>query len=139
MEDSDNSRCSSKYLNGIVSQCSLNVSTERGQNVLLHDRNITIEVTLDQQSISFFSLKLPDITQTFILMTDASDRGIGAVLMQEQDTCKIPIAYASRKIKGSELAYSTIEREWLAIVWAMQKYQRYLYGKEFVLETTIHR
>jgi alpha-glucosidase (family GH31 glycosyl hydrolase) len=50
MEDSDNSRCSSKDLNGIVSQCSLNVSTERGQNVLLHDRNITIEVTLDQQS-----------------------------------------------------------------------------------------
>jgi len=43
-------RCSSKDLNGIVSQCSLNVSTERGQNVLLHDRNITIEVTRDQQS-----------------------------------------------------------------------------------------
>jgi hypothetical protein len=54
MEDSDNSRCSSKDLNGIVSQWSLNVSTERGQNVLLHDRNMTIEVTLDQQSIPFF-------------------------------------------------------------------------------------
>ena len=52
-DDSGNSRCSSKDLNGIVSQCSLNVSTDRGQNVLLHDRNITIEVTLDQQSISF--------------------------------------------------------------------------------------
>jgi hypothetical protein len=50
MEDSDNSRCSSKDLNGIVSQCSLNVSADRGQNVLLHDRNITIEVTPDQHT-----------------------------------------------------------------------------------------
>lgn len=58
-------------------------------------------------------------------MTDASDRGIGAVLMQEQDNSKMPIAYASRKLKGSELAYFTIEKEWLAIVWAIQRYQRY--------------
>ena len=78
---------------------------------------------------------LPDITQTFILMTDTSDRGIGAVLMKEQDNSKMPIAYASRKLKGSELAYSTNEKEWLTIVWAIQKYQRYFYGKEFVLET----
>lgn len=68
-------------------------------------------------------------------MTDTSDRGIGAVLIQEQDNSKMPIAYASRKLKCSELAYSTIEKECLAIVWAMQKYQRYLYGKEFVLQT----
>ena len=83
----------------------------------------------------FLNLKLPDITQTFILMTDASDRGIGAVLMQEQDNSKMPIAYVSRKLKGSELTYSTIEKEWLAIVWAIQKHKRYFYGKEFVLET----
>jgi hypothetical protein len=37
-------------------------------------------------------------------MTDASDRGIGAVLMQEQDNSKMAIVYASRKLKGSELA-----------------------------------
>lgn len=50
MEDSDNPKCSSNDLNGIVSQCSLHVPTERDKNILLHDRNITIEVTLDQQS-----------------------------------------------------------------------------------------
>lgn len=39
--------------------------------------------TLKHALVKVPILKLPDITQTFILMTDASDRGIGAVLMQE--------------------------------------------------------
>ena len=85
--------------------------------------------------VKFPILKLPDMSQIFILMTDASDRGIGAVLMQEQNDTKMPVAYASRKLKGSEIAYSTIEKECLAIVWAIQKFQRYLYGREFILET----
>ncbi|CAC5377448.1 unnamed protein product [Mytilus coruscus] len=74
-------------------------------------------------------------TEICVLMTDASDRGIGAVLMQNQENIKMPIAYASRKLKESEVAYSTIEKECLAIVWAIQKFQRYLYGREFILET----
>jgi len=111
--------------------------TKKGQpnTVLWEEVHENAFQTLKHALVKFPILKLPDLTQTFILMTDASDRGIGAVLMQEQDTSKMPIAYASRKLKGSELAYSTIEKECLAIVWAIQKYQRYLYGKEFVLET----
>ncbi|CAG2250028.1 unnamed protein product [Mytilus edulis] len=85
--------------------------------------------------VRFPILKLPDFTKIFVLMTDASDRGIGAVLMQYQENSKMPIAYASRKLKKSEVAYSTIEKECLAIVWAVQKFQRYLYGREFILET----
>lgn len=91
--------------------------------------------TLRNALVKFPILKLPNMSEPFILMTDASDYGIGAVLMQEQEGSKMPVAYASRKLKSSEVAYSTIEKECLAIVWAIQKFHRYLYGQEFTLQT----
>ena len=91
--------------------------------------------TLRNALTSFPILKLPNLHEHFILQTDASDKGIGAVLLQEETGMKMPVAYASRKLKPSEVAYSTIEKECLAIVWAVVKFQRYLYGKEFILET----
>jgi hypothetical protein len=80
-------------------------------------------------------LKLPDFREPFILQADASDTGIGAVLMQNHDGEKFPIAYASKKLLPRERAYSVIERECLALVWAIRKFQTYLYGKEFLLQT----
>ena len=80
-------------------------------------------------------LKLPNMNEPFVLQTDASDRGIGGVLFQHEAGNKFPVSYASRKLKKSEINYATIEKECLAIVWAVQKFYRYLYGREFVLET----
>lgn len=81
-------------------------------------------------------LKLPDMSKPFILQTDASeDAGVGAVLLQEEDGVKKPVFYACQKLKSHQLSYSTIEKKCYAIVWAVQKFQRYLYGKEFLLET----
>ncbi|KAK6166422.1 hypothetical protein SNE40_023117 [Patella caerulea] len=80
-------------------------------------------------------LRLPDLREVFILQTDASDNGIGAILLQVENEVRMPVAYASRKLKDSETRYSTIEKECLAIVWSIQKFTRYLYGVEFVLET----
>ena len=48
------------------------------------------------------------------------------------------MAYVSRKLKPSEKHYSTIEKECLGIVWSIQKFHRYLFGKEFILETDHH-
>ena len=80
-------------------------------------------------------LKLPDMTLPFVLRTDASDLGAGAVLMQQHGEELFPVAFASKKFSQRERAYSTMERECLALVWAVQKFQLYLYGRSFVLQT----
>jgi hypothetical protein len=80
-------------------------------------------------------LKLPDVHRPFTLRTDASDSGLGAVLLQEEQGDMLPVAYASRKLLSCERAYATVEKECLAVIWAVTKFERYLYGSEFVLET----
>ena len=83
-------------------------------------------------------LAIPDIKKPFTLRTDASNEGLGAVLMQEgQDDqdCFHPVAYASRKLLDREKNYSIVERECLAVVWGIDKFARYLYGNTFCLET----
>lgn len=81
-------------------------------------------------------LKLPDFSKSFILQTDASNIGIGSVILQNsEDGEKYPVAFASRKLLPRETRYSTIEKECLAIVWSITKFEEYLYGKEFILET----
>ena len=80
-------------------------------------------------------LCLADVAKPFIIRTDASAKGIGAVLLQEKEEGKCPVAYASRKLLPREQAYSAIERECLAIVWGIGKFQVYLDGREFILET----
>lgn len=91
--------------------------------------------TLKNALIQAPVLKIPNFSQIFILQTDACDTGIGSILLQEEDNTRMPICYASKKLKASERNYSTIEKECLAIVWAINKFHRYLYGKEFILET----
>ncbi|KAK7102640.1 hypothetical protein V1264_020830 [Littorina saxatilis] len=80
-------------------------------------------------------LRLPDTAKEFILRTDASDEGIGAMLMQEHGGKPFPVSYASKKLSGAEKNYSTMEKECLAIVWGIKKFELYLQGVKFVLQT----
>ena len=91
--------------------------------------------TLKNKLTSEPILHLPDVTKPFILRTDASDKGLGAVLLQEHDDEKFPVSYASKKLLPRERAYSTTERECLAVVWGIRHYQTYLEGRQFTLET----
>jgi len=79
-------------------------------------------------------LKLPDPEKTFVLRTDASGLGLGAVLLQYHEDVAHPIAYASRTLLSAEKNYSVIERECLGIVWAINKFKYYLLGQPFALE-----
>lgn len=80
-------------------------------------------------------LQLPDLEKEYTLRTDASDTGLGAILMQDTGGLLLPVAYASRKLLDRERAYSTTEKEALALVWGIQKFGHYLFGRSFNLET----
>ena len=80
-------------------------------------------------------LVTPQWDKPFIVSTDASSIALGACLMQEHDGILHPIQYLSRNLTKTECNYSTIERECLAIVWALQKLQKYLLGRTFTLLT----
>ncbi len=78
-------------------------------------------------------LHSPDFSLPFLLQTDASDRGLGAVLTQEIKGEERPVLYISRKLSKRETMYSTIEKECLAIRWAVLTLRYYLLGREFTL------
>ncbi|XP_069835633.1 uncharacterized protein [Dendropsophus ebraccatus] len=81
-------------------------------------------------------LQSPDFNRQFIVQTDASAYGLGAVLSQVNAAGEEhPILYLSRKLLSREVAYATVEKECLAIVWALQKLQSYLYGRRFTVIT----
>ncbi|KAL0173946.1 hypothetical protein M9458_029914, partial [Cirrhinus mrigala] len=73
-------------------------------------------------------LRAPDFNCPFLLQTDASDTGLGAVLSQIQEGEEHPIVYISRKLSQAERNYAAVEKEALAI-----KY--YLLGRKFTLFT----
>ena len=91
--------------------------------------------TLKEKLIAKPIMILPDVNKPFVLRTDASDRGIGAVLMQDQGDGLHPVAYASKKLLDAETRYATIEKECMAIVWGVKKFEPYLYGTKFIIET----
>ncbi|GFT24387.1 retrovirus-related Pol polyprotein from transposon 17.6 [Trichonephila clavipes] len=66
-------------------------------------------------------LQLPNFTEQFNLFTDASGVGIGVVLNQNHR----PIAFASRTLNKAERNYTVIERECLAVIWALNKFKTY--------------
>jgi predicted DNA-binding protein (UPF0278 family) len=80
-------------------------------------------------------LRLPDFSKEFVLQTDASDVGVGAALLQQYEDELFPVAFASKKLLPRERNYSVTERECLAIIFGIRHFQKYLYGKEFVIQT----
>ena len=71
----------------------------------------------------------------FTLRTDASDTGIGAILLQQHGDQLFPVAYASKKLSDTEKHYATPEKECLAIIWGDQKLAKYIYGNKFIIQT----
>ena len=99
----------------------------------------------DEAEAAFQTLKLRLITPPilafpnpdveFIVFTDASEFGIGAVLGQIQGKKEVVIAYFSRHLNATEIKYSTVEKECLALIDAVKRFRSYVLGRHFTLIT----
>lgn len=80
-------------------------------------------------------LSNPNFQVPFILQTDASDVGLGGVLVQGEGEEEQVVAYWSRKLTSAEKKYQTTERECLAVIQAIEHYRPYIEGTHFTVIT----
>ena len=93
--------------------------------------NMPKEMLLSTETLAYFDPKA-----STVVVVDASPVGVGAVISQMQpDGTMRPISYASRSLSPVEQRHSQIERECLAILFAVQRFRIYLYGITFTIKT----
>jgi len=90
---------------------------------------------LKEALISAPVLACSDFSRRFTLQTDASSRGLGAILTQYQENEERVIVYASRSLNEAEKNYSATELECLTVVWGIRKMRGYLEGYIFTVVT----
>ena len=82
------------------------------------------------------ALGYPDYSLPFVLQTDASREGLGAVLIQVQGGTETVIAFASRGLSPAETRYPAHKLDFLALKWAVtDKFYDHLYGRRFSVLT----
>ena len=93
--------------------------------------------TLKKKCMTAPVLAFADLEKPFVLETDASGIGLGAVLLQEQEDGKLhPVAYTSRALHGSQKNYHSSKLEFLTLKWAItEQFQEYLMYKLFTVRT----
>ena len=80
-------------------------------------------------------LRYYDVKEEVTIQCDASEVGLGAALLQKGQ----PVAYASRSLTATERRYAQIEKECLAIVFACERFDQYIHGRECVTVRTDHK
>lgn len=80
-------------------------------------------------------LSMPDFSKPFTIHTDASDVGVGGVLVQGEGLEEKVISYMSHKLTTAQRKYSTTERECLAVLLAIEHFRAYIEGSKFSVIT----
>ena len=110
--------------------------TKKGSKFLWEESQHNSFHSLKNHICSAPILAYPKFDQPFVLQTDASDKGLGAVLTQFDNSGKEHvISYASRSLSDREKNYSATEKEALAVVFAVEHFRVYLLGRTFSLVT----
>lgn len=90
---------------------------------------------LKDHLISAPVLSCPNFDLPFLIQTDASDFGLGAVLTQVVDGVEKVISYLSRSLTKNERKFSVTEKECLAVLFAIEKWRPYVEGTHFIVIT----
>jgi hypothetical protein len=107
-----------------------NITRERSLFIWTSEHDIAFN-TLKKALVSAPVLALPDFNTTFLVETDASALGVGAVLMQKGH----PLAFLSKALGPKSRGLSTYEKEYLAVILAVQQWRPYLQHHEFIILT----
>jgi hypothetical protein len=91
-------------------------------------------LALKEAMVSTPVLQLPNFQKQFVIETDACDLGIGAVLMQDQH----PVAFLSKPLSATHQQLSIYEKEFLALLMAVERWRPYLQRGEFLIKTDHH-
>jgi hypothetical protein len=87
--------------------------------------------TLNMAMCTTLVLALPDLTKTFVLECDSSEKGIGVILMQEGQ----PLAFTNKKLSEINMGKSIYEKEMLSIMHDFDLWCPYLSGQRFQNKT----
>src|SRR5690606_26131526 len=116
--------------------CCLTDLTKDGKRQAWGDEHTIAWKEIQRRLASRPVLTQPDPDRHYFIDTDASNTGIGAVLIQKDDHGHPhPVAYASRKMSPAEVLYSTREQEALAIIFAIEKFNDFVKGRRFTVIT----
>ena len=126
-----------RFIDGFAKIASpLHSLTKKNAQFIWNSECQTAFDSLKQKLIDSPILVYPNFDQSFMLETDASIKGLGAILSQKHpDQRQHPVAYASRALSAPEKNYSITELETLAVVWAVHHFHAYLYGHEVLVIT----
>ena len=86
---------------------------------------------MKQEIVSAPILAYSNSKKQIVLQTEASIKGLGTCLLQEEN----PVYFASKALTDGQHGYVAIELELLAVAWVMEKFHHLLYASHFILET----
>lgn len=90
---------------------------------------------LKQKLLSKPILKYPNFEKPYKIIVDASDFACGAVLTQDYNGVDMPVTYKSRSFKSGEKNKPPIEKELLAVHFAITQLRPYIYGRHFTVKS----
>ena len=113
------------------------VSKLKAQPVALPPEALEVFNTLKIKCMTALVLAFADCEKPFLLETDASSHGLGAILSKKQADERFQlVAYTSRELKGGEKKYHSLKLEFLALKWAVtDQFKEYLQYKPFTMHT----